>query len=211
MNVDILSFILSLGIAVVSVTATIVYIKTKLSVLENDLENFKKDTAKNIEASYNKLQIFIKKMEENAANIRTTILEVKNNLEKETDGKLISSKNEIDLITKKIEKDLSTLSKEFEKFRDLIFNKYDNLKDEELKIIKKIQEVENGCKLITKEYLTRAEALNEFLRRDIFLEKEKIFKDRILELKDDTDRNTDRISKIETSLVEFLTLFKTKQ
>lgn len=211
MNVDILSFILSLGIAVVSVTATIVYIKTKLSVLENDLENFKKDTAKNIEASYNKLQIFIKKMEENAANIRTTILEVKNNLEKETDGKLISSKNEIDLITKKIEEDLSMLSKEFEKFRDLIFNKYDNLKDEELKIIKKIQEVENGCKLITKEYLTRAEALNEFLRRDIFLEKEKIFKDRILELKDDTDRNTDRISKIETSLVEFLTLFKTKQ
>ena len=211
MNVDILSFILSLSIAVVSVTATIVYIKTKLSVLENDLENFKKDTAKNIEASYNKLQIFIKKMEENAANIRTTILEVKNNLEKETDGKLLSSKNEIDLITKKIEKDLSTLSKEFEKFRDLIFNKYDNLKDEELKIVKKIQEVENGCKLITKEYLTRAEALNEFLRRDIFLEKEKIFKDRILELKDDTDRNTDRISKIETSLVEFLTLFKTKQ
>ena len=211
MNVDILSFILSLGIAVVSVTATIVYIKTKLSVLENDLENFKKDTAKNIEASYNKLQIFIKKMEENAANIRTTILEVKNNLEKETDGKLISSKNEIDLITKKIEEDLSMLSKEFEKFRDSIFSKYDKLRDEELKITKKIQEVENGCKLITKEYLTRAEALNEFLRRDIFLEKEKIFKDRILELKDDTDRNTDRISKIETSLVEFLTLFKTKQ
>ena len=211
MNVDILSFILSVSIAVVSVTATIVYIKTKLSVLENDLENFKKDTAKNIEASYNKLQIFIKKMEENATNIKTTILEVKNNLEKETDGKLLSSKNEIDLITKKIEKELSVLTKEFEKFKDLIFNRYDNLKDEELRIVKKIQEVENGCKLITKEYLTRSEALNEFVRKDIFLEKEKIFKDRVLEIKNDTDRNTDRISKIETNLVEFLTLFKTKQ
>jgi len=208
MSLEAINLVITLLAMAVTAGGSITYMKTKISTLETDLVNLKEDTANNIEASYNKLQIFIKKMEENLATIRQSIDKVESSLEKEFISKLEGHKNETILSLKRLENNYETLSNSFDKFKELIFNKHDNLKDDVLNMNSKINEVDNNCKLITKEYLTKAEASDIYIRKDVFSEKEAIHADRLMEVKRDTDKNVSRINKIENNLIEFLTMFK---
>jgi len=210
MNVEVINIVISLMLMAVTAGGTIAYMKTKITSIENDLNSLKEDTANNIEGSYNKLQIFINKMEENLANIRGSIDKVENNLEKEFMQKLESHRTEIEILIKRIEKNHDSLATNLDKFKEFIFSKYDNLRDDLLETNTKVNEVANNCKLITKEYLTKGEASEIYVRRDIFQEKESIFFDRFKEVRNETEKNTSRINKIENNLVEFLTMFKFK-
>jgi len=210
MSIEAINLIITLLAMAVTAGGSITYMRTKISTIENDLINLKEDTVNNIEASYNKLQIFIKKMEENLNTIRQNIDKVENNLEKEFISKLNGHKNETILSLKRLENSYETLNNSLDKFKELIFNKYDSLKDDVLHTNSKVNDVGNNCKLITKEYLTKAEASEIYIRRDIFNEKEAIHTDRLKEVKRETDKNVNRINKIENNLVEFLTMFKFK-
>ena len=208
MSLGIINLIVTLVAMALTAGGSISYMKAKISSIENELNNLKEDTANDIEASYNKLQIFIKKMEENLTTIRESIDKVESNLRKEFISKLDGHKNETILSLKRFENDYETLSNSFNKFKELIFNKHDSLKEDFLNINSRINEVDNNCKLISKEYLTKSEANEVYVRRDIFNEKEIIYKDKLKEVSIDTDKNVDRISKIENNLIEFLTMFK---
>jgi len=208
MSIEAINLVITLVAMALTAGGSITYMKTKISTIENDLINLKEDTINNIEASYNKLQIFIKKMEENLATIRQSIDKVESNLEKEFISKLDGHKNETILSLKRLENNYETLAKSLDKFKELIFNKYDSLKDSVLNMNSKVNDVGNNCKLITKEYLTKVEANDIYIRRDIFIEKEAIHLDRLKEIRKETGKNIARINKIENNLVEFLTMFK---
>ena len=208
MSIEAINLAITLLAMAVTAGGSVTYMRTKISTIENDLINLKEDTINNIEASYNKLQIFIKKMEENLTTIRQSIDKVESNLEKELISKLDGHKNETILTLKRLENNHETLDNSFSKFKELIFSKHDSLKEDFLNMNSRINEVDNNCKLITKEYLTKAEASDIYIRRDIFGEKEAIHLDRLNEVKRETGKNVTRINKIENNLVEFLTMFK---
>ena len=205
--VNVIITLLSIG---ASVVGTIVYMKTKLAMVEDDIVNLKSDTISNIKDSYSKLQIYIKKIEENIEGDKRNIDKLEIKLKNDIDTSIKNNRSEFELILKKTESDLSVVDASLHKFKDLIFNRYDGLKNDYSKINNEINKIINDCSLVKQEYLTKEEATTIYVRRDIFAEKESINKERVAEIKNGTVKNTERLNKIENNMVEFLTLYDIK-
>ena len=194
MSLEVVNLIITIVSMSLAAGGSIMYMRTKISVLESDLITLKNDTGDAIESSYNKLQIYIKKIEESLSSIKTEISKTESVLEKELDNKIENSKNEFSLNLNRLEMTINGISKALDKFKDSIYGKYDILKDNSGNLIVEVEIIKNKIDRLITDY-------DIFIKKDIFEEKEKMVNDKIIDIKTYVNDCKDKIDKIESILI----------
>ena len=194
MSLEAVNLIITIVSMSLAAGGSVMYMRTKISVLESDLITLKNDTGDAIESSYNKLQIYIKKIEESLGSIKTEISKTESVLEKELDNKIENSKNEFSLNLNRLEMTINGIGKSLDKFKDSIYGKYDVLKDNSGNLIVEVEIIKNKINRLITDY-------DIFIKKDIFEEKEKMVNDKIIDIKTYVNDCKDKIDKIESILI----------
>ena len=192
MPVEVINLILTVVAMAVTAGGSIMYMKTKITNLEVNVRELKKDLERSIDIMYSKVQLTIDRLEE----------EIKSNKER-FDSDL---KNKLANIVDGIKLNKESMEREVNEIRNIIDTGKDHVFKDMLEIKTNLNAINSDLKILentVKNNFYNKDKINEFyVRNEIFKEKESIYMDKVNTTVSCIDKLKNDIDKLKRTIYE---------